>query len=32
MVSRGAVVSDVKEHIPVKEITALYNCGEGMEW
>lgn len=29
---RGAVLSDAKEHIPVKEITALYKCCEGKEW
>ena len=30
--TRGAVITDAKDHLPVKEITALYKCGEGKDW
>jgi len=30
--TRGAVIADIKEHVPAKEITALYKCGEGKDW
>ena len=30
--TRGAVITDVKDHLAVKAITTLYKCGEGKDW
>ena len=30
--TRGAVITDVKDHLAVKEITTVYKCGEGKDW
>jgi hypothetical protein len=32
ILTRSAVVSEIKEVLPVQELTAIYKCSDGREW
>jgi hypothetical protein len=32
LMTRGAVLEEVKDHLPVRNIQALYRCGEARDW
>lgn len=32
LMSRGAVLEEVKDHLPISNLEALYRCGEARDW